>query len=76
MLLVLLTDHTNTLRMEQNGRYFADVLNFIFLNENCCNFIDIQGTTGSDNGLLPIGQQGITSTCDGLIYWCILARFI
>ena len=25
--------------------------------------IDIQGTTGSD--------QGITSTCDGLIYWCI-----
>ena len=29
--------------------------------------IDIQGTTGSDNGLLPNGQQGITSTCDGLI---------
>ena len=36
--------------------------------------IDIQGTTGSDNGLLPNGQQGITSICDGLIYWCILYR--
>ena len=30
--------------------------------------IDIQSTTGSDTGLLPNGQQGITSTCDGLIY--------
>ena len=29
--------------------------------------IDIQDTTGSDNGLLPNGQQGITSTCGGLI---------
>ena len=38
--------------------------------------IDIQGTTGLDNGLLPIGQQGITLTCDGLIYWCILYRFM
>ena len=36
--------------------------------------IDIQGTTSSDNGLLPISKQGITSTCDGLIYWCILYR--
>ena len=33
--------YVNTLRTEQNGRYFADVLNFIFLNENCCNFIQI-----------------------------------
>ena len=33
--------------------------------------IDIQGTTGSDNVLLSNGQQNITSTCDGLIYWCI-----
>ena len=30
--------------------------------------IDIQDTNGSDNELLPNGQQGITSTCDGLIY--------
>ena len=28
--------------------------------------IDIQGTTGSDTGLLPNGQQG--TTCDGLMY--------
>ena len=29
--------------------------------------IEIQGTTSSDNGLVPNDQQGITSTCDGLI---------
>ena len=39
-----------------------------------CSPIDIQGTTGSDNGLLPNDQQGITSTYDGLIYWCILYK--
>ena len=41
-LLVLLSDHMNTLWMEQNGRYFTGgILNFIFLNKNCCDLIQI-----------------------------------
>ena len=74
----------NTLRLRQNGCYFADnIFKCIYLNENLCVLTRIslkfvpkgwyQTSIGSDNGLAPNRWQAIIWTNDGLVYCCLHA---
>ena len=78
--------HVNTLRLRQNGCYFADyIFRVIFLNENWCILIqmslkfvpkgsvDNKPAFGSGNGLSPVRCQAIAWTNDGSFHWCHMA---
>ena len=73
----------NILRPRHNGRHCADdILKLLFVYENCCILIQMslrfipnqqKSSIRTDNGLLPIKQQAITFTNDGLTHWRIFA---
>ena len=71
-----------TLRPEQDGRQFADeIFKHSFLKDNISSFIemslkcvpvDLDDTTGSDNGLAPNRRQAITWTSGDTDPWCYM----
>ena len=77
----------NTLRLEQNDHQFADILNLIFVYDNCdimlqtplkyvsSDPIDNVPAWYLDNNLATNGLQAITCTNVGIIYRRIFASF-
>ena len=75
--------YCDTLRLRLNCIHFAeDIFKCIFFNENAWNLLKSSlklvrkvwiNKIGTDNGFVPVRQQAIIWTNDGLVYWCIYA---